>query len=452
MVFSSFVAFAILVACSVHATVSGFNDYTKCKAVTTRKEVHDLTTSEWNTFSLALQGAATDYSTRFINRTLLSTAARQRLSSVEAQTPKRRLSLWEEITWLHRELFIPIHNNAGFHPWHRKYISDIEQLLQRKYPSFFWPYWATHFEWAGADWGRDAIWGEGRLGSPQALTSNSDSGCVKGGPSYRNGSLIRFPGFNNACVTRYNLLEDVVSAPNGTYDFFSYSYYDAVYQQTLTGDEDGNIGWALLALAGEAFHSIPHVYVGGETTAANGSVLTGDMGMDISPLDPTFFLHHANVDRIWHQFQTNWNGLNKSASFQFTGHKAPSDPAQNTTFSPNSTLTYFAIHASDAQFISQFCVQYAAPQALSNASKKRRRAGNHLTPRPLRTVPAKEWKQRHRVRTPPDSWFKMHGGSWQAQKQQFKTFVETLSRKVASGGVKRVLDPEVTVGRVSVTE
>ena len=32
----------------------------------------------------------------------------------------------------------------------------------------------------------------------------------------------------------------------------------------------------------------------------------GDMMTDMSPNDPVFFLHHANIDRIWFNWQRRW--------------------------------------------------------------------------------------------------------------------------------------------------
>ncbi|KAJ3051625.1 hypothetical protein HK097_007349 [Rhizophlyctis rosea] len=455
MKFAALITIAALLPNTAYGALPGFNDYSHCSKTTTRKEIHDLTTSEWRTFATTLQSAAQDYATRFINRTALSAAGRQRLTTLEAKTAKKNLSLWEEIAWLHRELFEPIHNNAGFHPWHRKFTADVEKVLQSKASSFFWPYWASQFEWAGVDWGRDAVWGEGRLGRPQPVSSASDSACVKGCPSYLTTlfvpNLIRFSAFNNECLKRYTLLEDVTAATGGEYDFFSFTYYDAVYAQTLTGDDTGRAGWHLFSMAGEAFHSLQHAYIGGNRKLANGTALTGQMGSDISPLDPTFFVHHANVDRIWHQFQENWNALDKPISFQFTGATAPPDPPQNSTFSPNSILTYFNIPAYQAHFASQFCVKYAAPGALAGAKRKRevrKRQGLSveldLSPL-LGTEPPRKWRQTECPAAPPRSWFKLHGQNWEELERRFVEFTQKLCARIGDGsGVSRVFDLAIT--------
>jgi len=49
----------------------------------------------------------------------------------------------------------------------------------------------------------------------------------------------------------------------------------------------------------EAYHNTVHMWVGGNT-------MPNPM---ISPNDPMFWLHHANVDRIWAEWQVNYPGV-----------------------------------------------------------------------------------------------------------------------------------------------
>lgn len=50
----------------------------------------------------------------------------------------------------------------------------------------------------------------------------------------------------------------------------------------------------------EAVHGTVHIAVGGGT---------GTMSSASSPADPIFYLHHANVDRLWHQWQRSPKGV-----------------------------------------------------------------------------------------------------------------------------------------------
>jgi tyrosinase len=46
-------------------------------------------------------------------------------------------------------------------------------------------------------------------------------------------------------------------------------------------------------------HNVAHVYVGG-MFMKDKTLIWGSMAsVDTSPNDPVFFLHHANVDRLW---------------------------------------------------------------------------------------------------------------------------------------------------------
>lgn len=46
--------------------------------------------------------------------------------------------------------------------------------------------------------------------------------------------------------------------------------------------------------SGSAMHNAVHVWVGGQMQTAS------------SPNDPAFFLHHANIDRLWSQWQARY--------------------------------------------------------------------------------------------------------------------------------------------------
>ncbi|HYZ93690.1 MAG TPA: tyrosinase family protein [Actinomycetota bacterium] len=58
-------------------------------------------------------------------------------------------------------------------------------------------------------------------------------------------------------------------------------------------------------------HNVVHVWVGGVITPnADGPRLLGTMTVPLaSPNDPVFFLHHANIDRLWAEWQ-DAHGLN----------------------------------------------------------------------------------------------------------------------------------------------
>lgn len=55
-------------------------------------------------------------------------------------------------------------------------------------------------------------------------------------------------------------------------------------------------------------HNGVHLYVGGIWAESSGAIAAGTMIYDTSPNDPVFWLHHANVDRIWSQWETQHPG------------------------------------------------------------------------------------------------------------------------------------------------
>jgi tyrosinase len=51
-------------------------------------------------------------------------------------------------------------------------------------------------------------------------------------------------------------------------------------------------------------HNSAHIWVGGIIKMEDGGEIIGSMAaVDTSPNDPAFFLHHANVDRLWAEWQ-----------------------------------------------------------------------------------------------------------------------------------------------------
>jgi tyrosinase len=53
-------------------------------------------------------------------------------------------------------------------------------------------------------------------------------------------------------------------------------------------------------------HNIVHDWVAGMVLLPDGKIRYGTMEpLETSPNDPVFFLHHANVDRLWAQWESS---------------------------------------------------------------------------------------------------------------------------------------------------
>ncbi|KAJ3280921.1 hypothetical protein HK104_000318 [Borealophlyctis nickersoniae] len=129
-------------------------------------------------------------------------------------------------------------------------------------------------------------------------------------------------------------------------------FYDAAYQDTK------EIGFTKWAETTEALHGFVHNSQGG----SQAQMTTAESPLDdrYSTLRPTlhrtvFWLHHSNVDLLWHDVQTRWNTDNKNQTFQIGG----SCPDGKDCLTVDTILPYYGIRLGDVQFIAQQCVKYA---------------------------------------------------------------------------------------------
>lgn len=136
----------------------------------------------------------------------------------------------------------------NFLAWHRRYILRFEQQLQKVDPNVSLPYWDPI--------GSPAI--PAPLNTPQFVAA---WGLVR----HWDASYLPTQADLNSVLTR------------GTFSPF---------QMTL-----------------ESIHGGVHVAVGGDDPATSGQMAGAN-----SPADPVFWLHHANIDRIWAGWQTNHLG------------------------------------------------------------------------------------------------------------------------------------------------
>jgi tyrosinase len=132
-----------------------------------------------------------------------------------------------------------------FLPWHRAYLVEFEKLLRSKNPNLSIPYW---------DW-------------------TADQGQLVGIKNYLGLASLRSAGIDPSTgnpvpfFTDDNEFQSLINFTGTYYDFTEY---------LETRPHNAGHGWA-----------------------------GGDMGTMASPNDPLFWMHHAQVDRIWHLWQQN---------------------------------------------------------------------------------------------------------------------------------------------------
>jgi tyrosinase len=143
------------------------------------------------------------------------------------------------------------HGNLYLLPWHRIFLLLFEKALHRYHPDVCIPYW----DWNDPDQQEFPAWLSGFL--PTVNTA--------GGPI----TVMRSPG------TAANLASSVASVPTALAQN-NYSSFSSIIN---------------------GVHGIVHGWVGGTMSSAH-----------TSPADPVFWLHDANLDRLWWQWYNSAQG------------------------------------------------------------------------------------------------------------------------------------------------
>ncbi|GIZ48654.1 hypothetical protein CKM354_001170600 [Cercospora kikuchii] len=198
-------------------------------------------------------------------------------------------SLYDDFPYVHQQVDKEVHFVASFLPWHRYFLSLYETALQQQcsYKGLV-PYW---------DWTLDSphnvsqshLWssktGLGGNGNPLKTVSLSDGStrnCVTDGP-FKNLKVSYFgSSLDGHCLTR--------NFNNGTEqigDMLAFAYKPDVVAE-IQGLKDYDSYRRRL-------ESGPH--------GAIHSAVGGDLIPATSPNDPVFFLHHAQIDRLWWLWQ-----------------------------------------------------------------------------------------------------------------------------------------------------
>lgn len=193
-------------------------------------------------------------------------------SPSDGQWPNSR-SRYEDFVALHQHLTPNVHGNSKFLVWHRYFTWTFEDILRSEcgFNTAF-PWW-DETRYAG-NFGGSSVFSSNYLG-----TSNSGGGCVTDG---RFGSLTLDVGpgtdydYNPHCLQR-ETDESATANVNTAYVNQCYAWGDFANMAACV--EGGPHAWG-------------HNGIGG---------VMGDMYC--SPGDPSFWLHHAFVDRLWRIWQ-----------------------------------------------------------------------------------------------------------------------------------------------------
>lgn len=215
-------------------------------------------------------------------------------SKLKSQFPISK-SRYDDFILTHQANTPYIHWNGAFLPWHRAFGHAFETALREEcfYP-FGLPYWETALDYANLTLSpvlqrKPLSFGGDGIGPITESPPGSGIGnCVVDGAfAGLRVTMVNGPG---PAVAGDHCLKRFFDQETATY-WLSPQKVDLILAEnsyskmavTLEGDINPFDPMPLLGL-----HSAGHTSVGGDL---------GDMFT--SPADPLFWLHHANLDRIW---------------------------------------------------------------------------------------------------------------------------------------------------------
>lgn len=170
------------------------------------------------------------------------------------------------------------HRGPAFLPWHRAYIYEFEERLRAIDPSITLPYWPFEQETPGT---LPRVFSAGYFGGDGNRTQNDR---VTDGPFASWNIVRRIARDTESGQTRLPSNTDVTSLfGNTVYSAPAYNEQSVGFVTQMEGWTGNNAPWGM--------HNWVHGYIG------------GDMITMASANDPIFFLLHANMDRLWWQWQ-----------------------------------------------------------------------------------------------------------------------------------------------------
>ena len=183
----------------------------------------------------------------------------ERMKALPASDPRS----WNSIAEIHNNN-CP-HGNWFFLPWHRAYLIAFERACRQisGNENFALPYWD---------------WTEQRR-MPAAFTAQT----IGGRPNALFDNTREMPATTS--------LRDSAVGPQVIARILAENDFEMFGSTRPTGQNSTAASWLRAPGRSTALEAGPH----NSTHATIG----GDMGDMLSPLDPIFWLHHANVDRMW---------------------------------------------------------------------------------------------------------------------------------------------------------
>lgn len=186
------------------------------------------------------------------------------------------------------------HGNAAFLTWHREYLKRFENEVQRHDADLTIPYW----DWIDHTLGENVLFTDTHMG-PREGGTGPQSPVVSGPFAEANGWELREDLHRRSANPDGPTFGTALRRGNDRgLDFADLADLTDVQRALVRGSYVDSTtpfaprGFRSELEMGTRLHGFGHIWVG------------GSMAMMSSPNDPIFFMHHANVDRIWAQWQS----------------------------------------------------------------------------------------------------------------------------------------------------
>ena len=181
------------------------------------------------------------------------------------------------------------HTGPAFLPWHREFLRRYESALSAVEPTVSLPYWNWGF---GSESETDDLFRNDRMG-PRGGTISTGYFAPGATPQNSLGWTIHpdLQVFGSAAMRRSgNQVAGALPSREAVFETLEKTSYSD-FRPALEG------GTGLNSTGHARMHNGVHGWVAGDMTAMS------------SPNDPIFFMHHAQIDRIWAIWQRKHPGM-----------------------------------------------------------------------------------------------------------------------------------------------
>ena len=214
---------------------------------------------------------------------------------------------YDDYVWMHKAAFSLIHLGPSFGPWHREILRQLELDLRdvSGNPDLYIPYW----DWPTARQAGDPGWpfvndlmgGFGAAGN-FAVTTGPFAGAT--GDWDINVTDAGDPHTVLRRVTNPNPASSSLPTTGATVGALAAQPYDSSPYNDNNFPTNAQAAASFRKSLEFFLHNGPHNWVGNQNSTA-----FLDMMAFASPNDPVFFLHHAQVDRMWSMWEDKYPNL-----------------------------------------------------------------------------------------------------------------------------------------------